>query len=407
MNARVAGTSPARAAVAAAARRRVARRRPSDVVAAPALPARVEDAAPERAHPWELSVASGLQAGALVRLDPDGAWSIGPDETDDVMIRDPQIGPARALLRRGPGGATLRAVSGAVSLGEESLAPDRTVELTPGATVRLGGVTFELAELAQASPPSGSATPADASAPSRRAPAVSGASERRAGPGRTLARAGAAVLGVLAVAAAWLSTSGALEPPAPERPSVASLLEGSRFAGLELSRRDGLPVVGGVLADDAALRELEALLAPSGDAWVSRLETDASLATKTLEVLRVNGADAELIDSAGGAVGVRTTLPASVDLDALRETVLRDLPALAALELENVPPPVVPPRDAPRPDPGKRVAMVVAGPPAHVVTEDRTRYFVGAVLPSGHRIVAIEDGRVSLERDGLSTVLDF
>ena len=58
-------------------------------------------------------------------------------------------------------------------------------------------------------------------------------------------------------------------------------------------------------------------------------------------------------------------------------------------------------------DPGKRIASLVAGASAYLVTVDGARYFVGAMLPTGHRIVAIEKTAVALERDGQKTSLKF
>jgi len=67
------------------------------------------------------------------------------------------------------------------------------------------------------------------------------------------------------------------------------------------------------------------------------------------------------------------------------------------------PPPAPPVSD----DPGKRIASLVAGASAYLVTVDGARYFVGAILPTGHRIVAIERTAVALERDGQRTSLNF
>ena len=58
-------------------------------------------------------------------------------------------------------------------------------------------------------------------------------------------------------------------------------------------------------------------------------------------------------------------------------------------------------------DPGKRVAAVVPGDPGYVVTVDGTRYFEGAMLPTGHRILAILSDRVQIERDGATSTLNF
>ena len=41
----------------------------------------------------------------------------------------------------------------------------------------------------------------------------------------------------------------------------------------------------------------------------------------------------------------------------------------------------------------------------YFVTADGSRYFTGAVLPSGHRVMQIADRSVMVERDGLLTRL--
>ena len=58
-------------------------------------------------------------------------------------------------------------------------------------------------------------------------------------------------------------------------------------------------------------------------------------------------------------------------------------------------------------DPGKRVASIVPGDPPYVVTVDGTRYFEGALLPTGHRIAGIEERQVVLEIHGVRTPLVF
>jgi len=67
------------------------------------------------------------------------------------------------------------------------------------------------------------------------------------------------------------------------------------------------------------------------------------------------------------------------------------------------PAPVVPMTD----DPNKRIASLVPGEPAYVVTADGARYFVGAMLPSGWRLSQVAGQSVTLERDGRLTTLQF
>ena len=214
-------------------------------------------------------------------------------------------------------------------------------------------------------------------------------------------------LGLLGLGGLAATGAGLLETPVAPPVPIDVVLGEAPWSDLDVTRAGGVLAVDGVLPDRAAVRELDALLAGQGDAYVNRVETDATLAAKVLDVLRVNGVEAELAGSSGGEVAVATAEPAERDLDALRRVVERDVPALASLAIDNVPPPPSTPPASPRADPGKRVALVVSAPPAHVVTEDRSRYFVGALLPSGHRIVEIADNRVSLEKDGRTTELEF
>ena len=49
---------------------------------------------------------------------------------------------------------------------------------------------------------------------------------------------------------------------------------------------------------------------------------------------------------------------------------------------------------------GYGAASFVSGDPGYIVTEDGTRWFAGASLPTGHKIIEIGDSSVTVERDG-------
>jgi type III secretion protein D len=85
----------------------------------------------------------------------------------------------------------------------------------------------------------------------------------------------------------------------------------------------------------------------------------------------------------------------------------RDVTGLTNLQAENTPPQVVPEPTQVVDDPGKRVASIVTGATPYVVTADGTRYFVGALLPSGHRLASISEQQVMLDKDGKLTPLKF
>ena len=59
-------------------------------------------------------------------------------------------------------------------------------------------------------------------------------------------------------------------------------------------------------------------------------------------------------------------------------------------------------------EPGKRIVTLVSqGQLPHLVTADGTRYFVGAVLPSGHRVAEVLPQALVLERDGQQSRIEF
>jgi hypothetical protein len=55
----------------------------------------------------------------------------------------------------------------------------------------------------------------------------------------------------------------------------------------------------------------------------------------------------------------------------------------------------------------KRVTALVGGDSPFVMTEDGTRYFEGAMLPLGHKLVQIREKEIVVERDGQSQVVAF
>jgi type III secretion protein D len=55
----------------------------------------------------------------------------------------------------------------------------------------------------------------------------------------------------------------------------------------------------------------------------------------------------------------------------------------------------------------KRVSTVVAGDPSYIQTADGARYFPGAMMPTGHRLVVIEGQSIVLEKNGRQIRLSF
>jgi type III secretion protein D len=125
------------------------------------------------------------------------------------------------------------------------------------------------------------------------------------------------------------------------------------------------------------------------------------------EVFRVNGIAVKAQVAGAGRIEAEAAEPDLVRLKRAEEVVRRDVRGLQQLALRNTATPRPPPAPPLPDDPGKRIASLVPGEPAYLVTADGSRYFVGAVLPSGHRVMRIAHGSVTLDFDGQKQTLNF
>jgi type III secretion protein D len=136
------------------------------------------------------------------------------------------------------------------------------------------------------------------------------------------------------------------------------------------------------------------------------VSVDAVLAAAVQEVFRAQHVAARTVSEGHGQVTVHTQEADNPRLQQIASRARQDVPGLRSLDVRNVPP--APVSDLshepsyPAPDPAKRIAAIVPGDAAYIVTADGSRYFEGAVMPSGQRIAAIRAGEVQLERDELA-----
>ena len=185
-------------------------------------------------------------------------------------------------------------------------------------------------------------------------------------------------------------------------------LRESEFSMLDLTTRgNGQVVIRGRLATAAQRDDLSRWLQDAPLAPVVEVAVDEELVREVTEIFRVNGIAVSAKVAGPGRIAAEAAERDAAALARAEEVVRRDVRGLEALSVRNTAKPVAPPAPAVNDDPGKRIASLVAGASAYLVTVDGARYFVGAMLPTGHRIVAIEKTAVALERDGQKTSLKF
>lgn len=384
-----------------------------------------------------VSITDGLASGATFRVSPGQKVLVGSDLKADIVLPDPSACDCQLVLTGTDSGLLVEALAGNILLDDDTLALS-TETNGQNRRLRLGAAElwiqapdcFKNDETSDGNTPSINRI-ADAKVESANSDVDSSVAvelpmsqrienDAEFNETETLAVVPdlhkkswlvplVMVLGPLLVFGIFLSWQYSNHDTTPVVvPTLAAVLEEPEFAELSVSTTDDTKTLTGQLQSREQAKRLDFML----DALPEKIENRTHIADQLLaqinEIFRVNDETIKASFTADGKVLVETRIANPERLEHLREVVMRDVPELPGLVINNQPPPsALKAGKAPIVEPGKRVALVVSDEPAYVVTEDASRYFVGAILPSGHRIRAIEDGRVSLEMQGLITELKF
>ncbi len=384
----------------------------------------------------QLRLVAGPQSGASMTLSPGAEVRIGGEHEHDVLLRDSTLDGRALSLRVEDDTVVVHEVSGSVIVGDATLIPGQSVRLAGDVVIKLGDTHLHLSRLsatvaasidevlpAQDAPVYSQASLADgpdtdgvehlsaASPVATSAIEAGGFCEKSpAYPSRFLLKGALCTFGLLlmGLALGGGDTFRFTSARAVQGQTLSEALQAEGFDTLNVDRQTTPAVVLGFLATRDESMRLDGLLRRQPGRARNRVQVGEELATRVEDVFRLNGVEAVVTVVAAGEAQVSTGEADEVMLQRVVEQARRDLPRLTRLELENTVPNVVAVAPPPGPRiPGKRVSMVISAAPAHVVTEDRSRYFVGSLLPSGHRIMAIDAGTVSLFKSGQRTELVF
>jgi type III secretion protein D len=341
-----------------------------------------------------------------------GPLAIGHGLINDVVLRHASTqGLSATLTPLGDGMARLDVASGTIMLLGAAIAPGTATLLPPYVPLIAGELAFAWgaadsprwaeAEALLAGTDAGNAAPAPAPRWQDRL-AVRG---QRLG---RLARGTAIVAGVAAAGAVAMVPAGEYRPsPAMQRDNAAAALARAGYTGLKVSSApDGSVLVSGRIPGDADRPAITYALAEAGVPATLAVRSGSELARAAVDTARVNGFAVTARPTRDGGIELHhpaLTPDARAQLAAL---VRREVPGIGPLRLVADRAPNAPPLRR-IDDATKRVSSVVTGNPAYIVTADGAHYFTGAVLPSGHRLVAIRAGTVILEQGGQQTSLRF
>jgi type III secretion protein D len=366
---------------------------------------------------WMLRVLNGRLAGAERPLHIGKFLRVGHGLDNDIVLRGQGTAGISLLLDLADDQARVRVTSGEISLLGRPIGVDEEATLPPYVPLQIGefavAIGGDVEERWQEAERIGKSITVPHTSDETAPPERAGLAERiatRLYPVRDhfanrssgmwfLALLGIIMLGFAAIAPITDAIRGELYSPR----AVKATLSATGFTGLKVTRDTAsqtLIISGAVSSDGDALR-LRKLMTDKFPGSLVDVSTPSSLAAAATDILRNNKVDAEARPGRSGAIRIVTEyLPQDRQVE-LTAILKRDLPALTNVEYQM---------DNRRGDRDLQyffsasrsgLATYVDGNPGYIVTQDQTRWFVGSVVPTGHKILSIGGGRITFERQGL------
>jgi type III secretion protein D len=385
-----------------------------------------ENNTPAHAHAIELRVFEGPQSGARAPLAAGTGFVLaanphGHADDADVVLRDEGGAAARVRVTVDMHDALLEVLEGDVQLGDKKLAAGEHAPWAMHAPLKLGRSVVAFGRAAVANWPGALGAHTSAASGARGDAAGEAAHEDSTTAVKPRARTplsrrpevwlGALGAIVLVVCGGAFGVAQLTATPPVERaeaPSLAAQLRASEFSTLQATlRKDGQFEIRGRLETLQQRARLDAWLADKQLAPAIDVQVDEALARDVAETFRVNGVSVQANVLGTGIVAADAAERDAAKLARAEEVVRRDVRGITKLTVRSTLEPLPPARPPVPEDAGKRIASLVPGDPGYIVTADGSRYFVGSMLPTGHKIVDVGPSSVVLELDGAKTTLNF
>jgi type III secretion protein D len=374
-----------------------------------------------------LRVIAGRQLGAEYRLLAGIPASVGHHLHHDIVLRNSENKESSFELHPADGLAMLTVVAGEISVLGRTVGAGETTPLPFFMPVQIGSVVFAIGdpeserwgEAAQISAASadveanGAATD-NSAVVAAAAPIdqkINGAIRHFAASFRPFAEAiaierrwpiytvvaASLLLGLILLAPVigWVreQTMGA--------EATDQMLASNGFPDLTVSEaaNDSL-IVSGVLANDEQMQKLRRLLDDARPNAVIDVSTMDALAVGVTDMLVAQNIDAEAKAGRGRTIIISSEYLPSDRQAELAAQIRGDMPAIKNISFRI---------DPARGEPDLQyffanekygLASFVDGDPSYITTADGTKWFKGAVVPTGHTILNIGNGAIRFEREG-------
>ncbi len=344
-----------------------------------------------------LRLVRGVHAGAERRCGSGDVVVIGGGDDCDLILADEAVQPHHCIVSVIGGDIGVRAVEAVVRAGGRVVPPGEPVRIAPFEVVEIGAAAFAL----------GPVSSEEEWARVREAMSTAandvGAGDTAAAVRKPRKRLAIGVAAAIAAVVTCAFSAQLLRPAAPTLAARQALAEqivkASDLPEVRVGGDNGRLRVSGVVPDPGRAEKLREALGSNSTGAEIDLRSGSSIAHDVVDVLRLSGIPAEGRYLNDGQVEVRGHFGDQAKLQKVVESrAMREVGGLKKVVTVNLdaPPPAPPSKPA---DDGKQISDVVDGNDPYVVTRDGSRYYVGAKLPGGGTLQAI-DGREAIVDTG-------
>ncbi len=361
-------------------------------------------------HLLVLVVLDGDQAGASARIKRDESVIVGSESDGDIVLRGDQFIGNRFRLTACDKYARVEVISGVVEIQGQQIIQGTLINLLPYIPMKVGGIT--LAYGANNSPRWNKLLNTEKESLKNHLTDVHHHmnSPRHESKKRNL---GSTTIWLALIFVSALTIFNNL----PEETidivtkspiEIGEILTRAGFPSLEVDEtNEGIFVIQGNLDTTQQQTFLKETLSELDVFYDLRVLVGEQLVSTVKEFYRVNGIPAKVESQGDGAVEIKTREADLSKLSRVGSLAKKDVVGLKNIVVENTRPPEPVDEEFKTRDPGKRIASIVPGDPAYIITLDGARYFVGAMMPTGHKISAIFDQKVVLDKGGKMSTLEF
>lgn len=374
-----------------------------------------------RANPVDvaavLRIIGGRLAGKEYPLARDRRICIGHGFGNDVVLRGAGTRDGSIELRLADDAVSLRVLAGSMELLGRTLEQDDDAVLPPYLPFRFGEHLLAYGDRGSArweeaaSIANGACVAPITPLPPPRL------QDRVQTVGRTLAARAAERISVFHVALATAAvvllgvaagpTSALIEDQFGGAQQLERAYHQAGLRGVSVSKNPvGGLIVSGSVEQEADLMRVRAIADQASGPVMVDVGSSASLANAATDILTAQGIDARALPSGLGGIAIEAPFLPADKQDSLRQLLVRDLPGLRRVSFRVDDTRGGDPLQSMFANSSTGLATVIQDP-AHIATADGSRWFPGAILPTGHRLVAIEPDRVRFEKAGRVEELKF